>query len=308
MELIHMRARDVAAGMRLKTLAGWNQVEEDWRFFIENRPQGCYVAVHEDTVIGTVTTVGYGPGLNGSPGVDASPDVGAGPRVAWISMLLVDPAYRGRGIGTRLMQTAIAGLAHCPTVMLDATPAGKGLYERLGFREQSHLLRLVTDRAPPPGGPAPDAPLVRFPAQDGVAQAAALDRRAFGADRTELLRALYARAPEAAWLSARRGAATGFCLGRNGTRGDRGDRVYQLGPVVAKGPEEAIALCRAGLLAWGGQAAVVDVPTHQEEFLAWLRGAGFAVQRPFTRMVLGTPLALPETPARTFAICGPEFG
>jgi GNAT superfamily N-acetyltransferase len=291
-----MRARDVAAGMRLKTLAGWNQVEEDWRFFIENRPQGCYVAVHEDTVIGTVTTVGYGPGLDASP------------RVAWISMLLVDPAYRGRGIGTRLMRTAVAGLARCPTVMLDATPAGKGLYERLGFREQSHLLRLAIERVLSPGGPAPDTPLARLQGQDDLERAAALDRAVFGADRTPLLRELARRAPQAAWLSARKGRPTGFCLGRNGTRGHGGGGVYQLGPLVATGPEEAIALCRAGLSACSGQAAVIDVPAHHEEFLAWLRGAGFAAQRPFTRMVLGTPLALPEAPARTFAICGPEFG
>ena len=41
-------------------------------------------SIRTGLVIGTVTTAGYGG------------------RVAWISMLLVDPAHRGQGMGTRL--------------------------------------------------------------------------------------------------------------------------------------------------------------------------------------------------------------
>lgn len=285
-----MRSGDIAAGMRLKSLAGWNQVEADWRIFLgadaaHPRPEGCFVAVHERAVVGTVTTIRYGRDL------------------AWISMLLVDPPYRGQGIGTRLMQAAIAGLAGCPTIMLDATPAGQALYKRLGFRERSRLLRLATDRLlPPAGSPSGERLAERIKVSEDLDQVVALDRAAFGAGRAPLLRSLACRAPEAAWVLRRQATTVGLCLGRDGAQ------FRQLGPLAAETLRDAGALCRAGLAAWQGRAVVLDVPASQETFRDWLCSEGFAIQRPFTRMLLGEPLAPPETPIRQFAICGPEFG
>jgi hypothetical protein len=239
------------------------------------------VAVYDEVVIGTVTTVSYGP------------------RLAWISMLLVDPAFRRLGIGTRLMQVAIDSLPGWPTIGLDATPAGKLLYERLGFCGQYGLVRMAVDCLPtlrclPPG--------VRPVTDTDLSAMGELDRAALGADRMSLLRELKNRAREAAWLSTRHGRVAGFCLGRHGSR------FQQLGPIVAETLDEAIALCQVGLAAWHDQPVVVDVPVSQGTFLDWLRGLGFAVQRPFTRMVRGTPLPWTEAVGHTFAICGPEYG
>jgi GNAT superfamily N-acetyltransferase len=288
-----MRAQDIAAGMRLKALAGWNQTEEDWRFFLARgarahraRREGCFVAVHDGVVIGTVTTTRYGP------------------RLAWISMLLVDPAFRRQGIGTHLMQAAIDSVSDWPTIGLDATPAGRPLYERLGFRDEVGLVRTTVDCLPVDclpflPGPPPGVRPVESTDFDSMGD---LDRAALGADRLPLLRTLGKRAPEAAWLSIRKGHVTGFCLGRHGSR------FRQLGPVVAETLDEALVLSRAGLAAWHGQPALVDVPTCQGAFLDGLRGLGFALQRPFTRMTRGTRLSRPETAGHTFATCGPEYG
>jgi GNAT superfamily N-acetyltransferase len=282
-----MRARDITAGMRLVALAGWNQTEEDWHIFLAmdatrmTRPEGCFVAVHDDVVIGTVTTARYGP------------------RLAWISMLLVEPTYRRQGVGTGLIQSAIDSLLDWPTVGLDATPAGMSLYQRLGFRGEIGLVRTAVERLPSLRGPPPG---VRAVADTDLYAIRELDRAAMGADRLPLLRALENRAPEAAWLSTRQGLVTGFCLGRHGSR------FRQLGPVIAETQDEAIALCQAGLAAWHGQPAIVDVPASHGVFLDWLRSLGFVVQRPFTRMVRGAPLPRPRTAVHTFAICGPEYG
>ena len=83
---------DVAAGMRLKTIAGWNQTQADWHRFLELNPGGCFVALHQGRVVGTVTAIAY----SGS--------------VGWVGMMLVDPDFRRRGIGTRLMERAMASL------------------------------------------------------------------------------------------------------------------------------------------------------------------------------------------------------
>lgn len=70
-----MTPHDIPAGMRLKAAAEWNQTEADWRLFLDLNPDGCYVALHGSEVVGTVTTIDYGD-------------------LAWIAMLLVDPAHR----------------------------------------------------------------------------------------------------------------------------------------------------------------------------------------------------------------------
>jgi GNAT superfamily N-acetyltransferase len=279
-----MRAQDIAAGIRLQVLADWNQTEEDWRFFLT---EGAgFVAVHSDVVIGTVTTIGYGPQL------------------AWISLLLVDLAFRRRGIGTALMQAAIDSLSGWPTIGLDATPAGKPLYERLGFRGGMGLVRMTVNCLPAQGLPSVPAPTpgVRPVADADLYAVGELDRAVLGADRLALLSALKKRAPKAAWLSTGQGRVTGYCLGRHGSKRQ------QLGPVVAETPHEALVLCQAGLAAWQGQPAIVDVPTCQSTFQDGLRGLGFAVQRPFTRMVRGAPLSRSESAGHTFAVCGPEYG
>ena len=101
-----MRATDIDAGLRLCRVSGWNQVRRDWEQFLALSPDGCCVAEHEGHVVGTVATVRYGT------------------RFGWIGMVLVDPAVRGRGIGTRLLDHALALLSDMPLVRLDATPAG----------------------------------------------------------------------------------------------------------------------------------------------------------------------------------------
>src|SRR4051794_33231462 len=40
----HMTLADVPLGMRLKTAAGWNQVEADWLRMLALEPDGCFVA------------------------------------------------------------------------------------------------------------------------------------------------------------------------------------------------------------------------------------------------------------------------
>lgn len=278
-----MREADLAAAMSLKTQAGWNQIEADWRFFLEQRPESCFVAECECQTVGTVTAIAYGP------------------RLAWVSMLLVAPAFRRRGLGTRLMQAALDSLSDQTTIALDATPAGKPVYERLGFRAEFELVRLIRP-VRSQGKTGPVCGQTGQVSRSHLAQIASLDRAAVGADRAPLLGALYARAPEAGRLAYRQGRPAGFCLGRHGSN------MSQLGPVVAETVEQAVDVCQAALSAWRDRVLVIDVPASQTAFLTWLCDDGFEVQRPFTRMSCGASLPGSTGKAQAFAICGPEFG
>jgi len=279
-----MTAGDLTAGMRLVEEAGWNQTEEDWQLFLRLGPNRCFVAVTDGQVVGTVTTLDYEG------------------QVAWISMLLVDPVFRHMGIGSQLFDRALDTVSSCRTIALDATPAGQGLYARRGFEPLFEIDRLVIDRLPPlndlPAG-------VGLIAEDDWPAIAALDRPAFGADRTPLLRALWNRAPQSAWRRMRDKRLVGYCFGRRGTR------YVQVGPIVAETNEDAVALCGTCMRGLAGRAVVLDVPTYQPALRTWLERLGFSHQRSLARMVLSpeqADAALGPQFEHQFAIAGPELG
>lgn len=271
-----LTASDMDACMHLKNAAGWNQTPEDWQLVLRLNPEGCFAGEVDGRVVGTAVVVEYGT------------------RLSWIGMVLVDPDFRRHGFGRRLMDQAMARAgARTALVMLDASIYGQPLYHKLGFRDTGGVARLTgharLDAAPEGVVPMRDTDL---------AAVAAMDRTAFGADRRALIEALFRRRPGSAWVRCRNGRIVAFCLGRDGTRCE------QVGPVVAETAEDARSVAQAAL---NGSAAQFDVPESQGEFLCWLTGAGFTVQRTFSRMVLGEA-TVPGKTARLFAAAGPEFG
>jgi GNAT superfamily N-acetyltransferase len=272
-----MTPADIADGLRLSGAAGWNQRSEDWRFLLEGNPGRFVVAVRDGHVIGSGGAVCYGTAL------------------AWVCMILVDPAERGHGLGTRIMSGVLDRLSDMRGVGLDATPLGMGVYARLGFVETSRLVRL---EAPPTSGEEDESP-VRPLVPGDFDSVLSLDREVFGADRGDLLRAAASRAP--AFVAVRDGAVAGYCFGRDGARS------RQIGPVVAPDVDLASSLVVTSLVSDLAQPVVVDAPADRPDWLALLREFGFEEKRPLVRMFRGgvRPPGLPE---RVWAIVGPEFG
>ena len=98
--------------------ANWNQLEADWRIFLD---LGRVYAAHTDAV-------------------------------------LVAGDYRRRGLATRLMRRAMDDLAAAGLVaVLDATPDGRAVYRALGFQDSWGFHRLVL-RERPREGEIPAAP------------------------------------------------------------------------------------------------------------------------------------------------------
>src|SRR5262245_32185815 len=130
---------DVPAGLRLCRASGWNQTQRDWEHFLTAAPAGALAAVDEtDAVIGTVTTLPFGP-------------------FAWVSMVLVDPAMRGKGIGTRLLHRGLALVPPGLAARLDATPKGEAIYRTIGFEPEFRIDRWFLDARPPLATRAPGA-------------------------------------------------------------------------------------------------------------------------------------------------------
>lgn len=279
--LREMLQSDIAAGLALCRQSRWNQLSSDWELFLALSPRGCRVAVLEDRVVGTVTTVRYED------------------RFSWIGMVLVDPAERRQGVGTRLLRKAIDILNDGATIRLDATPAGREVYLKLGFVEEYGLSRMETVVADGVGrsGGGDSRPMT----EADLDRVAEMDRQVFGADRRKVLEWMLAGAPEYAQVVKSEGEIAGYAFGRHG------HNFEHLGPVIARDRETARRLVAASLSGQSGRPFILDAARHDAEWTQWLESIGFKEQRPFIRMFLGENRH-PGLPEKQFAILGPEFG
>jgi len=203
--MIHIRCMtraDLPLVMRLKHQAGWNQTEGDLRRFLDLEPEGCFVAERASEVVGTSTTCIF-------------------ETVAWIAMVLVDPAARGQGIGTALMRQALAFLEErgVRCVRLDATPLGRPIYERLGFVAQYELARfegsLVARENTPIQSSASDLLAgVAAISPTQLEQLLDLDRSITGTPRRKLLLRLFEEQPDALRVLQTGRAVSGFLTAR----------------------------------------------------------------------------------------------
>ncbi len=282
-----MTEADVDAGLRLCRSSHWNQLARDWQQFLRATPGGATVALDEaGTVVGTVATLRYAPHL------------------AWIAMVLVDPAVRGRGVGTALLHRGLEQVKDVRTIGLDATPLGQPLYEKLGFVVHGTLTRLerAADDATRPAPPREDAHAARIrPAtREDLGFIVQLDEQATGLARHAMLTWLLEGAPGFAWV--RDGwTVDGFVLGRHG------HNFAHLGPIVARSADAALGLVRTCVARHPGRRFIVDVTDHDPAWRAGLEALGFRAQRPFARMYTGT--WRPEgDPDLLRASIGPEFG
>jgi GNAT superfamily N-acetyltransferase len=137
---------------------------------------------------------------------------------AWVSMVLVLPAFRRRGYASRLLRHALGALAaEGRGAVLDATPAGHAVYVQEGFADTWGFARWRREpridtathgsaMLPADAGRG-DGPPTRALSDSDWPAIAALDTPAFGADRLPLLRTLAQRLPQAARVVEEGGAA-----------------------------------------------------------------------------------------------------
>ncbi len=270
---VDLSPRHVKDAMELVHEAGWNQTVDDWRMML---------------------SAGAGFGYQDGNGrlVASAMALPYGTRLGWIGMVLVTAAHQRRGLATRLIDRAIrwfeaAGL----TPALDATPAGEQVYLKRGFKAGFSYHRWQHPGAGTETGDA-SAPTLN---DSDIQTVQRLDRAAFGADRGVLIETV-----------ARRGAPCLLDDGGHAFALCRAGRVaHQIGPIVARDEQQAIALFKR-MKSSLNMPVFVDIPDLHTGLTDHLKAAGFTRQRPFRRMVLGD-LTL-TGPNAMFALFGPELG
>jgi ribosomal protein S18 acetylase RimI-like enzyme len=278
-----MKVADLPFADSLRALAGWNQTLEDWERFLTMQPNGCFLAEWDGTPAGTATTVVYGLDL------------------AWIGMVLVHPEFRRRGIGRALLRRCVEYLQrlNVKCIKLDATPEGRLVYEKLGFKEEWILRRWEGELSNSSRKTShrrirdwQDVDALRFDP---------CDARAFGASRCELIFALARQSRFALSCGRAPEISTGYGFLRPGAQAS------YLGPVVATSPHDGIALIEALLAQSCAGRVFWDIPDPNKAAIDWAARHGFRVQRTLTRMWLGDNCAT-GNPLEQFAIAGPEMG
>lgn len=249
--------RHLADALALSRAEGWPHRIEDWRMSLQ-LGEGL-VALRGERVVGTAMLTPYGK--------DA----------ATCSMIIVDTAMRGRGLGRWLMAALldIAGAREC---RLTATVAGLPLYEKMGFvaTGKIHQYQGIVESAAPSDGRG-----IRRAATTDLPTIRDLDRAAIGMARHDLLARLLEDSPIA--LSE---DGEGYLAVRRFGKGQL------IGPVVARSNEPAERLLRHALADQAGRLLRIDL-TDAAEGLAAIAGAaglrlaggGVAMTKPGARHV-----------------------
>jgi GNAT superfamily N-acetyltransferase len=286
---------DIPAAMALVRQAGWNQTPSDWTRFLRAQPNGCFAATVDGRLVGSVTTIVYEPA--GEPVPQGKRRAVTPASLAWVGMLLVDVPHRGAGIGTLLLVRALEFLDRLgiACVKLDATPEGKGLYEKHGFVMEQAVERWELERTP--SLPAVERRRLSPPLEAIIL----VDRRLFGADRGDLLRSVSAEAPDLTIDVSVGGRITGYACGRRGTRADH------LGPWMAHDASTGERVLRLFLERSDQPRLYVDVLKNNPWSSRVVEANGFRLSRPLTRMYRGSPV-VPGQTRLLGAIVGPEFG
>lgn len=233
---------DVPAAHALSISLQWPHRIEDWQLAL-SLGQGV-VAERDGKVLGTALSWQWGASY------------------ATIGLVIVAPELQGRRIGNRLMETVLGGLG-ARNVLLHATAAGRGLYERLGFvatgevAQHQGVLRIL------PGLTGRQGDRVRPLEGVDVEFLVALDARGAGMPRGELLRRLFAQ--EETLVLERGGQTAGFAVRRRFGRG------HAIGPVAAPDLEAARLLIAACCLHIDGFLRIdVNITSGLSPWLATL--------------------------------------
>jgi len=197
-------AKDVRAAHALSTSIKWPHRLEDWQF-VADAGVG-FVAEEGEQLIGTTHAWKFGADR------------------ATIEMVIVGPNQQGRGVGRKLMDLLLDALGG-RAVFLHATPAGKPLYEKLGFHECGWLDQHQGVVSDPPAIELMENERLRLAEADDTGKLIHLASSTSGFDRSALLPELMKIADTV--VLERQGEILGFSMFRAFGRG------HVIGPVVA---------------------------------------------------------------------------
>lgn len=275
-----LREEHIPQVLRLTALENWGYNEADVRRLIHLEPGGCFVAIAEDRVAGLVVTATYGP-------------------LAWLGAVIVKPELRGRGLGTELINRALAYLEgkSVETVRLNSYLSVIPFYVRLGFRKEFEIIRF---QGKPRGVGRGKATVVKAADLEALGK---FDESLFGVPRGRLLQLLHSEFPKTFLISKVGDTPRGYIVGH------LSEGHCEVGPWVAhpRTPIVAADLLRALVSKAKAKRYGLTVPTQNPAAVAIAKAFGFGETLVTMRMYRGKYLQ-GEDVKGIFALAGLEKG
>jgi len=275
-----LRDGDIDRAIALTDLEGWGYTRGDFRLLRALSPEGCFAAEVDGRVVGVLSTTAYGS-------------------LAFLGAVVVDPAFRGRGIGAQLMEAALAHLDRLgiETVRLNSYLHVVAFYERLGFRKEFENIRWQ-------GAPAEARSTGVRPAERrDFPHLLRIDEASFGASRRDLLTRLHGRFPRSFLVAGRDGELVGYLVGNTASL------AVEIGPWVVRAghPEVARDLFHGLMACSSGANYAFTAPTPNRDANAFAESLGYQEAFRTVRMVRGTD-AYQGVPEAIWGFAGLEKG
>ena len=233
------------------------------RSYLTFQTAGSFVAKEHEAVVGFGGVLDYGP-------------------FAYIGLMSVSPTVQKRGIGQLLLERLLAWLEvrSCPTALLDANSVGEPLYRHNGFLEDGRTAvwqqneHVLLPRHLPLG--------VSLLTEAELPALTQFDAPHFGAERTQVLTAYYARYPQRVLvIHAPDGRISGYAVAQS----------HVIGPIVAQTKEDGERLLVHALALPFDSRPNVFVSAQHDDASQLLTLYGFVQQRTLSHMWLGKHMA-----------------
>jgi len=271
LDMVPFGTQHLEGALALSRQAGWPHRLADWETAL--KLSTGVVVLENDKVVGTTLTTHFGS-------------------CATINMVIVAETMRGRGLGRRLMEAGLDAARGVPCRLV-ATQEGLPLYEKVGFRQVGDILQCQGFCS------AVEAPVdVEWMQSGDVAEIAALDEAAFGADRSKLIS--YLKDIGRLAVIRRDGYIAGFAVMRAFGRGE------VIGPVVAPNAKDARKLIQFQMAARRDRFLRIDTP-KSSGLSQWLAERGLVHVGDATAMQRGGE-ANPAPRFKTFGLANHAFG
>jgi GNAT superfamily N-acetyltransferase len=271
LDIVPFGTQHLEGALALSRQAGWPHRLADWEMALALSIG--VVVLENDKVVGTTLTTRFGG-------------------CATINMVIVAEAMRGQGLGRRLMEAGLDASQGEPCRLV-ATQDGLPLYEKVGFRQVGDILQCQGFCA------AVEAPIdVEWMQSGDLAEIAALDEAAFGADRRKLIS--YMKNIGRFAVIRRDERIVGFSATRAFGRGG------VIGPVVAENLDDARKLIQFQIADRRDRFLRIDTP-KDSGLSQWLAECGLVHVGGATAMQRGGG----NNPAgrdKTFALANQAFG
>jgi GNAT superfamily N-acetyltransferase len=249
----------------LSVMVGWPHRPEDWLTLLETG-HGVVAMDEIGRVLGTAMWFPFGTNF------------------ATVGMVITSPRLQARGAGRRMMEHVLAQAGSGSRALgLNATRAARRLYLSLGFTIERTVYQHQGMAAMPAPAPPPAGATLRSIEPADLTELAALDRRAYGADRSALLARLLDVSRGVALL--RQGRIRAFALCRRFGRG------HVVGPVVAETDDDAVAVTRSHVADHAGRFLRLDTRQQEGTFPEFLARSRLPIYNTVTSMSFGRPWA-----------------